>query len=345
MLVDRSMTGHRGKSGQGTAAAQELLKIDPGRAAAAIAAYLKALVTRQKTEGVLLGLSGGIDSAVLLGLTVRALGVDRVHALFLFDRDSACGHVTNAHLVADWLGVKLEEVDIEAGRAGAYAGRALRVSRLSPLLNRLALRIYRFLAGESAFVSSLRAGGSGAKNLRPGKAVLQAVDRYAEELFYERHRYRREVLENRAGSRNWSLIGAANRTEWELGWFVADGVDDLPYQPLIGLYKTQVRQMAAFLEMPASLQAQLPSPDMARGINDEFALGWQYWALDLGLDCLDGGTCLERVLAAGLTQKDLRSIQEMKALSSWKRKELAMPVPADGGRGGGLRVAPGWNEW
>ena len=62
--VDRSMPGHAKGLERGMAAAQELLNIDPVRAAAAIAAYLEALVIRQRTEGVLLGLSGGVDSAV-----------------------------------------------------------------------------------------------------------------------------------------------------------------------------------------------------------------------------------------------------------------------------------------
>jgi len=81
----------------------------------------------------------------------------------------------------------------------------------------------------------------------------------------------------------------------------------------------------------------VPSPDMARGISDEYAIGMKYWALDLGLDYLNGGLRLEQVLAAGVRQKDLRSIREIKVLSSWKRKGRALPVPADGGHDGGFR--------
>jgi NAD+ synthase len=83
-------------------------------------------------------------------------------------------------------------------------------------------------------------------------------------------------LESKARAQNWLLLGAANRSEWETGWFVKDGVDDLPYQPLMGLYKTQVRQLGRYLGVPGEIQQQVPSPDMMRGISDEYALGMSY---------------------------------------------------------------------
>ena len=77
-------------------------------------------------------------------------------------------------------------------------------------------------------------------------------------------------MERLAKERNLSLIGAANLSECEVGWFVKDGIDDLPVQPMAGLYKTQVRQLAKTLDLPEPVRTQLPSPDMAKGVTDEF---------------------------------------------------------------------------
>jgi NAD+ synthase len=321
--------------------ASALLRIDEERAVAAVAEYLHGLCARHAVGGVLAGLSGGIDSAVLVGLAARSLGASSVHALYLYDRDSERALGANARRVADWLGIELEIRSIETGRGGegVYASWGIRMTRLSPILNRFLYKLYRVMAGETPFVASLRAGGGEVGERRPRGTALEFVNRYAEELFYARHRYRREVLEAEARAQNWLLLGAANRSEWEVGWFVKDGVDDLPYQPLIGLYKTQVRQLGRYLGVPDEVQRQAPSPDMMRGISDEAALGMSYSKIDVGLDYLAGGLSEDVVRAAGVTEGELLRIREMKELSRWKRRRPTEPLPVDGGRSGGLRVS------
>lgn len=63
-------------------------------------------------ERAIVAVSGGVDSATTLALAVRALGPERVHALFLPHRQSSPLSREHAHLVADAFGVRLEEVDI-----------------------------------------------------------------------------------------------------------------------------------------------------------------------------------------------------------------------------------------
>ncbi|MCK4548304.1 MAG: NAD(+) synthase [Candidatus Eisenbacteria sp.] len=320
--------------------ASALLRIDEERAVKAVAEYLHHLCARHSARGVLAGLSGGVDSAVLVALATRSLGESSVHAMYLYDWDSERGQGSNAGQVAHWLGIELETESIEPGRreGGIYTSWGMRITRLSPFINRFMYRLYHLMAGETPFVSSLRAGGGKVGDRRPRGSVLRFVNRYAEELFYARHRYRREVLESKARARNWLLLGGANRSEWEVGWFVKDGVDDLPYQPLIGLYKTQVRQLARYLGVPGEIRQQAPSPDMMRGISDEYALGMSYSKIDIGLDYLAGGLSKGVVRAAGVTEEGLRRVREMKELSRWKRRRISEPFPVDGGRSGGLRI-------
>jgi NAD+ synthase len=322
--------------------AAALLQVDAERAANAIAAYLQDLRAARAAEGALLGLSGGIDSSLLAALAVRALGSGRVQAAYLYDRDSSAALASNAVRVAEWLGISLQRVSIEeaARERGAYDSTVTRLTRLSPLVARLLHGAYRVLAGETPFVSSLRAGPGCDGGERGGAATRGAVGAYSGQGFVTRHRYRREYLEGLAPERNLVLLGAANRSEWMLGWFVDGGVDDLPVavQPLIGLYKTQVRQLARYLGLPEEVRAQSPSPDMMAGITDEYALGLSYSKIDLVLDWLGGGLSQQDVEAVGVTKREIELVREMNRLSVWKRSKEAPQLVVDGGPQGALRA-------
>jgi NAD+ synthase len=162
--------------------------------------------------------------------------------------------------------------------------------------------------------------------------------RYPVASFEARHRYRREVLEALARENQWLPLGAANRTEWMVGWFVPGGIDDLAVQPIKGLYKTQVRQIGKHLDIPRPIMNQTPSPDMMRGITDEFALGVKYWKIDLVLDYLEGGLQREEVRKAGCSEAEIQLVSRMKELSAKRRTSRGETPPVDGTLGGGLRV-------
>lgn len=319
---------------------KEILRIDESRAVEAIAVYLRKICDQYSASGVLFGLSGGIDSAVLAALAIRSLGRDSVHVTYLFDRDSQRELGLRARMVADWLGLELETRSIEPvmWERGIYAPLAVRITSLSGPINRFLHRLYRWIVGETSFISSLRLGSAGASDQEFRSSAHRSTSRYVEAAINARHIYRRQVLESEAEAHHWLLIGAANRTEWSVGWFVKGGVDDLPIQPLKGLYKTQIRQLAAFLGVPDEVQTQAPSPDMVKGITDEFALGMSYSRIDVALDFLESGVSEKDVTEMGITEEEIDMVQEMKRLSSWKRAAAGLPPPVDGGPGGGFRI-------
>jgi NAD+ synthase len=335
--------------------AAALLRIDEGRAIDALTTYVRAARSESHVRSALLGLSGGLDSAVLAAVTVCGLGADRVRLIYLYDQTSSGALRTNARTMADWLGVPLEEASIETDlrKAGVYSSRAAGLTSVSGRLNRLLYRVYRVMTGEPPFVSSLRAGSIGPSCGHPRGGVHGALVLEAEAGFVARHRHRRHVLEAEAAAGDCFLLGAANKTEWLTGWFVKGGIDDLPEQPLKGLYKTQVRQLADALGVPASVRRAPPSPDMMRGITDELALGMSYPTIDVALDVLEGGVTIEQAAGAGVTAEDLRRVQQLTYLSAWKRASPAAAsespserrsaprhrreLPVDGGPSGGLR--------
>ena len=308
--------------------AADLLLIDAPRAAEAIETYIRGLVEEHSAAGVLMGLSGGIDSALLATLAVRAVGSSRVHAAFLYDRDSGIVPAKRSRLVAERLGIDLDVVDIEPDmrQRQVYAPSAVQLVSLSPGWNRHMLRFYRLFAGETPFVSILRRSGS--------------VSTPVEQACNARHSYRREVLEQQALEDNRILLGAANRSEFLTGWFVKGGIDDLFFSPIVGLYKTQVRQLAAHLGLPDEIRSQAPSPDMIPGITDEAALGITYSKLDIIFDSLDRGLTLDDLVKMGLTGSEVRLARDLNRHSSWKRASEHADPPVDGGIHGGFRFSP-----
>ena len=315
-----------------------MLRVDEERAVGQLESYIQHVTFSHGARGVLIGLSGGVDSALLATVIVRALGPEAVHALFLGDRDSDKDSMHKARLVADWLGLKLESQDIsdEMRRRGVYASPIMRMISVSGLANRVMCRLYRLMYRETCFMSTLREGW--ARPQTAGKRLYDLTVGRVETAFNARHMYRREVIENRARTDNLLPLGAANRTEFLTGWFVKGGIDDLPLQPLIGLYKTQVRQLASYLGLPDEVTRQRPSPDMMRGLTDEDAIGLSYGTLDVILDGVESGLPDERLLVSGPTRRQIALVREVNRLSGWKRGTIHAGFPVDGAAGGDLRV-------
>lgn len=91
---------------------REKLRLNPGLATQALVAFIKDAVETTGTEGVVLGLSGGIDSALSAALAVPALGADRVHAFLLPHRTSSPDSATDAEAVATDLELTPHTIDI-----------------------------------------------------------------------------------------------------------------------------------------------------------------------------------------------------------------------------------------
>ncbi len=204
-------------------------------------------------------------------------------------------------------------------------------------LNRLVQNIYHRLFGETPFMSSLRLG-SGTSFSPLKKQAYDLAIRPIVNGFEARHIYRRTRLEEKAGENGWLLLGGANRSEVLVGWFVKGGIDDLPIQPLSRLYKSQVRQLAAFLCVPEKIRECAPTPDMRNGITDEFGMGISYRTLDVILDLLARDLSDKTILARGVASEDLALVHELHRISAWKRTSPSIPPPVDGGPDSELRL-------
>ena len=122
----------------------ELMALDCGKVSNTIVDFIRRKVAEEKREGIVLGLSGGIDSAVAAILVVRAVGPNNVYALHLFDRQSDRKFRQYANGIATMLRINFEVRDITASvRAlGTYQPFIMRIPpRASLVLMRLSVPV------------------------------------------------------------------------------------------------------------------------------------------------------------------------------------------------------------
>lgn len=310
------------------------LMIDVSRQAEAVQERIRDVVRARSAKGVVLGLSGGIDSSVVAALAVRALGTEAVRTYYLYDCDSSKESRSRARMVADRLGIELKCVDITGALAkeGVYSPLIIRVTGLSGFVNRfLGGRLNRLLWREPFFVTTLRRSDIGGGKIR--RFVYERTVARVEAAFNARHRYRRQFLEARADENNCVLAGAANRSEYMVGWFVQGGIDDVAFSPIIHLYKTQVVQLGEYLGLPEEVVRQPASPDMMKGLTDESAMAVRYETIDRVLAGLECGMSEQEILSAGVSEKELSLVRTMNKLSAWKRqcKQDCCSVVTNGG--------------
>lgn len=91
---------------------KEKLQLNAALATRALVAFIKDAVETTGTQGMVLGLSGGVDSALSAALAVPALGPEKVHAFLLPHRTSSSDSTTDAEAVADALGLTVQTIDI-----------------------------------------------------------------------------------------------------------------------------------------------------------------------------------------------------------------------------------------
>lgn len=123
-------------------------------------------------------------------------------------------------------------------------------------------------------------------------------------------RARMMVIYDLAKQHNALVCGTENKSEKYLGYFTRFGDEASDVEPLIGLYKTQVRQLAEFLELPESVRTKAPSAGLWAGQTDEQELGFDYEVADLVLHQLETSTELSGIDLA-IVQRVMERVEAM----------------------------------
>jgi len=244
----------------------DVLRIDPGEETERIAAFLQDQVkTVYRRNGFVVGLSGGIDSAVMAELAVRAVGKDAVAGLVLPERESNPLSASYARAHAAKMGIACREADITAtvDSVMPYAIRDEYIRTLVPeyepgctynitlptdLLERESFSFY---------VLQVRLSDGSIKKKRLGFEAFRAITSFANIKI----RARMLHLYHEAESRGSVVAGTTNRTEYLLGDFCKYGDGGTDVEPLAHLYKNQIYQLAGHLGVIPEIINRPPSPD------------------------------------------------------------------------------------
>jgi NAD+ synthase len=202
-------------------------------------------------EGIVVGLSGGIDSSVICCLAVKAMGIENVKGVRL-PCETRADMNTDAKELAENLGIQLLTVDLD----GSFMGI---VSELSETLN----------------------PESGSSDWSEGISTLTQANIKA--------RLRMTALYAIANQSNYLVAGTGNKSELDVGYFTKFGDGGVDLEPLGNYYKGEVYKMAELMpEIPESIKTKAPSADLYQGQTDEQELGMSYPDLDDILKGING---------------------------------------------------------
>ncbi|HEY3176259.1 MAG TPA: NAD+ synthase [Candidatus Polarisedimenticolia bacterium] len=246
------------------------LALNPRIVEEVLTGFIAEETRRAGMKRVVVGLSGGIDSALAACLAARALGAGGVIAVLLPHGLSHPSSARDALDLASRLRLKTETFDITP-MVEAYFGSDPKADRLR----------------------------RGNKMARERMSIL-----------YDRSRVHEALV-----------LGTSNKTELLLGYGTIHGDMASSLNPIGDLYKTQVRQLAQHLKVPAAILRKVPTADLWPQQTDEGELGFPYEDLDRLLHLLVDQRCTRAAaIEAGWPARMVERVTGLIVRSQYKRR-------------------------
>ena len=243
----------------------EELNRDIGDVALNLRSFIKNQIVGFKKKGVVLGVSGGIDSAVALTLCVQELGRENVYGLLLPEKESAPSSKTLGAEICESMGVSYEEVPISPilESLNIYEKKDRIIKRTcpeyDPEIHKTSLVLPDFLNQGLLNVPYIRLIKDGET---VAKCRLKASD-YLELIGLQgvKQRSRMLIQYMYAETMNYVVCGTTNKTELLLGQYVKYGDGGVDLEPLADCYKTQIYALGRFLNVNEEIMKRPPSAD------------------------------------------------------------------------------------
>lgn len=266
----------------------DVLAIDCEAEVARIAQRMVEIVGSQlRRRGVIIAISGGVDSAVCAALAVRAFGVSKVYGLMLPETDSSSNSLRRGKMVAEQFDIQFSVEDIAPTleTLGCYHRRDEAVRAVFPDFGmdwKSKITIAGGRGGAFNYFKLVVQSPSGEmfEQRLPPREYLQIV---AATNFKQRVRKTLEYFH--ADRLNYAVIGTPNRLEYDQGFFVKNGDGAADLKPIAHLYKTQVYALARHLRIADEICNAAPTTDtysLQQG-QDEFYFALAYDKMDIAL--------------------------------------------------------------
>jgi len=221
---------------------------------------------KYKRRGTVIGISGGIDSSVSMALAVHALGSERVFGIMIPEKDSSPDSLELAENLANKFGVKtiVENISPALDGFACYERRDEAVKNVFPEYNpksyKMKIGVHQSGLNQKLpplfYLTIIGPDGEEKSKVLPVKEYLQIV---AASNFKQRSRM--SIVYYHAEQKHYIVIGTANKHEIDQGFFVKHGDGGADVFPLVGLYKSQVYQLADYLGVPQEIIDRTPTTD------------------------------------------------------------------------------------
>lgn len=266
---------------------KDILRIDCEKEVERICEFIQQQTLSMRRDGAVIGLSGGIDSALCAELCVRALGKEKVFGLILPEKESNPISKEYALKQARKLGIKTETIDISPTLKGfrTYEKRDRVIKEIFPEYDthyRFKITLPPDLLSRDAFnffTLTIDNGRGSVKSARLKKDTLNAIIAATD----TKQRTRMMHLYYYAEKMNYFVCGTTNRSESIQGFFVKYGDGGVDIEPIAHLYKTQVYQLSEYTGVIEEIIQRTPSPDTYsfEVSDEEFFFRIPYDKLDL----------------------------------------------------------------
>jgi NAD+ synthase len=238
-------------------------------------------------RGLVVAISGGVDSAVCAALCTKAISTKKIYGLLLPEKDSSPESLTRGKVLAEQLGIEYYTHDIAPTleAIGCYQWRDDAIRKVFPDYNEQWKSKIAISGGLEGGYNHFRLivetpdGESKEADLRLNEYLqIVAATNY-------KQRVRKTIEYFHADRLNYAVVGTPNRLEYDQGFFVKNGDGSADIKPIAHLYKTQVYALAKHFNLPEEIRTAAPSTDtysLAQG-QDEFYFGLPYKQMDIAL--------------------------------------------------------------
>ena len=275
-----------------------------------IEAFIREKMRALSRLGVVVPLSGGLDSSTVAALCARAVGRENVTGLMLPDIKGSPDALRFGRMVARDLGIRTRVINMT--RILHAAGTYRFVANLVPSRKLLSSIVRKRMATakRNLFIEALK----GSDDIMVRKAIAS---------IYAKQRARVVVSFHYGDLNRLLVVGTAHKSEDLLGLYVKFGIDDCAdIMPLKNLYRSHILQIARHVGVPREVIERTPNPEMLAGIEDKYfdVLKVPSESVDLVLFGLESGMSDEDIASStGVTVEKVAEIREIMRLSEHMR--------------------------